>query len=103
MTQRLGQSPEYGGSLRERPRRKAGRRTRRAEAEPGQAAPVGSVRRSTPEVSVTLVAPLVEDLLEAAVALSELLVGSEPPALSGDREGRCEAEPVETVVRKEQS
>jgi hypothetical protein len=52
---------------------------------------------------VTLVAPLVEDLLEAAAALSELLVGSEPPALPGDREGRCEAEPVETVVRKEQS
>ncbi len=103
MTQLLWRIPEDGGSLRERPRRKAGRRTRRAEAGPSQAAPVGSGRRSRPEVSVTLVAPLVEDLLEAARVLSELLGVSEPPALSGDREGRCEAEPVETVVRKEQS
>jgi hypothetical protein len=51
---------------------------------------------------VTLVAPLVEDLLEAAAALSELIGAAEPSALPGDREGRCEAEPVETVVRKEQ-
>ena len=51
---------------------------------------------------MTLVAPLVEDLLEAAEALSELLGVSEFPALFGDREGRCETEPVETVVRKEQ-
>ncbi len=102
MTQHLGNIPEYGGSLRERPHRKAGPRARRVAAGWGQAASVGSGRRSRPEVSVTLVAPLVEDLLEAAEALSELLGVSEFPALFGDREGRCETEPVETVVRKEQ-
>ncbi len=81
MTQRLGQTPEYGGSLRERPRRKAGPRARRAEAAPADR--VSSGRRSTPEVSVTLVAPLIENLLDAAGALSELLAGCEFPARPG--------------------
>ena len=100
VTQRLGKTPEYGGSLRERPRRKAGTRARRAEAAPAVRA--GSGRRSTPEVSVALVAPLIENLLDAAGALSELLAGSDFPVRPRGPRGRCEAEPVETVRGKEQ-
>lgn len=103
MTQRLGANSEYGGSLQEQPRRKVGVRSPDSS---GGSVKVVSPRargRRTLEVEVALVAPLVEDVLDAAGALSELLLGTETSWTASSGWRRCEGREVETVVRKEQS
>lgn len=103
MTHRLGANPEYGGSLQEQPRRKAGARSRDSSGGSVKVTRPRGRGRRTIEVEVALVTPLVEDVLDAAGALSELLVGTETFGAASSGWRRCEGREVETVVGKEQS
>lgn len=85
MTQRLGSTPEYGGSVRELPRRKAERRSSPNSGPAALTPRTRTGRSSTPELTITYVQPMAENLLEAAEALSVLLLGTSEPVVGGRR------------------
>ena len=97
MTHRLGQLPEYGGSPKERPSRKTGSRTRRTAQRISPVARPGLGQRRALDVKVILVAPQMENLLDAAAALSELLGDTPEPFGAARRRAPCQSGAVERV------
>ena len=81
MTNRLGSTPEYGGSVRELPRKKAKSAAQSLPPRTSLAPRTGNGRRSAPALTVKYTPPMAENILEAAEALSALLLELlEPPA-----------------------
>ena len=101
MTHRLGQLPEYGGSLKERPTRKAGSHTRRTAQRTSPVARPGNGQRRALDVKVTLVAPQMENLLDAAAALSELLGDTPEQFGAARRRAQCQRGAVEQVKEED--
>lgn len=101
MTHRLGQLPEYGGSLKERPTRKTESRTRCTAQRTSPVARPGLGQRRALDVNVTLVAPRMENLLDAATALSELLGDTAEQFGAARRRARCQSGAVDRVEEED--
>ena len=91
MTNHLGSTPEYGGSVRELPRTKTELAAQGLALQVSLAPRTGTGRRSTPIVTVTYVQPKADNIREAAEALSALLLEESEPPVTGRRRPRVSA------------